>query len=403
MLLTRRAARREGGFSIIEFMIALTLSLIVLAALTGAFVANSRSRTEIERANEQVENGRFALQLLTDDLELAGFYSHLNLTNIADSPLPDGLPPPGSTGNPITGKPDPCVTAISGYSTSSVGIDWAIKMHIQGVDNLPDANSDGVAELPSGFGTCLAGQQLMPGSDIVVIRRAATCVAGATNCAVVDGAPYIQASLCADELNQLDPRNYLRIAYFAGGTTVSPNRKTRLCGASIAQARQFMTNIYFVAKNDRASDGIPTLKRAELGASGGSVGWTIVPLAHGIQMLQIEYGVDTANNDGVPDVFTANPDRYNRSTPSSPYASCAAAVTNCVSNWRDTMAARLYVLARNTTESRDFTDSKVYQLGNQFGGAAQYANNGSAFNDKYKRHVFQTSVRLNNPAGRREQ
>ena len=67
------------------------------------------------------------------------------------------------------------------------------------------------------------------------------------------------------------------------------------------------------------------------------------------------------------------------------------------------MTARLYVLARNTTESRDFTDSKVYQLGTQFGGAVQYANNGSAFNDKYKRHVFQTSVRLNNPSGRREQ
>ena len=150
MLVVNPSGARMRGFSIIEFMIALTLSLIVLAALTAAFVSNSRSRTEIERANEQVESGRYALQILTDDLEVAGFYSHLNLSNIADTALPDGLPPPATAGNPWTGKPNPCSTAISGWNTGTTGLDWAIKLFIQGYDS-PSALDTDIDDCVSDF------------------------------------------------------------------------------------------------------------------------------------------------------------------------------------------------------------------------------------------------------------
>src|SRR5689334_19544141 len=95
---------RSRGFTIIEFMIAMTLSLLVLAALTAAFVSSSRSRTEIEKANEQIENGRFALQILTDDLEMAGFLSSfdLDLAMAADPPM-----------TPPAAKPDSCATALA--------------------------------------------------------------------------------------------------------------------------------------------------------------------------------------------------------------------------------------------------------------------------------------------------
>ena len=74
---------RPRGYSIIELMVAITISLIVLAALVGLFAGNSRERGEIERANQQTENGRYALQILGDDLRDAGYLASFNPGTVA--------------------------------------------------------------------------------------------------------------------------------------------------------------------------------------------------------------------------------------------------------------------------------------------------------------------------------
>lgn len=386
-----RATRRgAAGFTIIEFMIAMTLSLLVLAALTAAFVANSRSRAEIERANQQMENGRFALQLLSDDLQLAGYLSHFNPFNAAAT-----LTLPAA-------KPNPCDTTIA-------SIDAALLLHVQGYDS--------PAGLDTSLDDCLADHKT--GTDIVVVRRVATCAVGAPNCGAVANAPYFQASLCANENELGDPDNNALLFYDLDSNLANLTRTQRDC-ATDAEHRQYLTHIYYVANNDQAGDGIPTLKRAELtravspdDTSFPDGGFEIVPLAHGIENLQIEYGIDTDGSgvpwsgDGIPNVFTASPDRYNRANPASPQADCAANAANCLRNWGDVMAMRLNVLARNITPSQDHTDTKVYQLGLAFDGTANCARDENddgtceAFNDRIKRHVYQTSVKLNNPSGRR--
>ncbi|MGH8481407.1 MAG: PilW family protein, partial [Nevskiaceae bacterium] len=261
-------------------MIAMTLSLIVLAALTAAFVASSRSRTEIEKANEQIENGRFALQILTDDVEMAGFLSSfdIDLALAADTPIP--IP---------VAKPNPC-------SATLADLRIAMPMHLQGYDSLDALDSD--------LDDCLT--DVKAGTDIIVVRRTATCVSGTANCAAVAGAPYFQASLCETQLGSLDATQYYRLDTTAGNL----NRTQRNCAAT-ADRRQYLVHIYFVANNDQAGDGIPTLKRAELVAATGNPAddFDIVPLAHGIEDLQIDYGIDD-DNDGAPDVFTSDPDTY---------------------------------------------------------------------------------------------
>lgn len=366
---------RSAGFTIIEFMIAMTLSLLVLAALTTAFVASSRSRAEIEKANEQIENGRFALQILTDDVGMAGFLSSFDLDVAMGAGTPMPIP---------TAKPNPCSAALADLRA-------ALPMHIQGYDSL--------AALDANLATCLAG--FKAGTDILVVRRTATCVGGAPNCAMVAGAPYFQASLCATQLASLNASEYYRL-----DSTVGNLDRTRRNCATVADRRQYLVHIYFVAGNDRAGDGIPTLKRAELGNAANPGGFTIVPLAHGIQDLQIDYGIDN-DGDGAPDVFTSNPDTYDAPGGAvGPHADCAAHAAECIANWRNVMVVRLNLLARNTSASRDHTDTKVYTLGLKDDGTGRCANESGgtcvAFGDKFKRHVYQTSVRLNNPAGRRE-
>ena len=69
-----RIAVPQRGFTLIELMVGLLLSGIILFALVTLFGNNSRMRNEIDRATQQIENGRYALDLIRDDLHLAGYY-----------------------------------------------------------------------------------------------------------------------------------------------------------------------------------------------------------------------------------------------------------------------------------------------------------------------------------------
>ena len=72
---TSPAMARQSGFSLIELMIAVALGLIILAALTTFFVQTSGNRQEMERNTRQIENGRYAIDAMREDVSLAGFFS----------------------------------------------------------------------------------------------------------------------------------------------------------------------------------------------------------------------------------------------------------------------------------------------------------------------------------------
>jgi type IV pilus assembly protein PilW len=351
-------ASRAAGVSLVELMVALAIGAIILAALAAVFFASSLSRRETDRGSRQVENGRYAMQLLTSELKLAGYYSEFD---------PNVLLLTGVT------MPDPCSTVVADLNA-------ALPLHVQGVDN------------PSGTTIPSCVTDLRAGTDVLVIRRTATCVRGTANCdAIVAGTPWFQASLCGSitELFSLSPADYFTLdtdeSRFGGANA----RHKRDCTA-VADVRRFRVDVYFVANNDNAGDGIPTLKRAELGPTG----FTIVPLVEGIENMQLEYGIDTgcsATNPGTACVFTANPTAYN---------GCAGAA--CLLNWRNVMAVRLNLLARTTDTSPNHSDDKVYNLGKKFDGTDNlFPPSGSGYGDGYKRHVFHADVRLSNPAGRR--
>ena len=64
----------QTGFSLIELMVATTLTLFVILAITTLFTNNSTARREIDGAGQQIENGRYAIELIRDDVRLAGYY-----------------------------------------------------------------------------------------------------------------------------------------------------------------------------------------------------------------------------------------------------------------------------------------------------------------------------------------
>ena len=334
------------GYTIVELMVSITIGLIILGALVTLFAGNSRARGEIERANQQNENGRYALQLLSDDLRAAGYLASFNPGTVL-APNPQLVIP--------AGPPNVCATDLATLT-------GAMSMPVQGFYQ------------PANAPACLADWRA--GTDILVVRRASTCAVTTAGCdPQVAGDVYLQASGCNTELNAGN--------YYAFDSNVGNLTLTQKDCATPAPTYQFRTHIYFIANNDKAGDGIPTLKRAELAAGV----FTIVPLVEGIENLQLEYGLDTAvPTTGTPAVYTADPNSY---------SGCAPAA--CVGYWRNTVTVKINLLARNVTPTQGYNDTKTYTLGLTFAGAANVVG---PFNDGFKRHAYSTVAVLYNNAGR---
>ena len=64
---------RQRGFSVVEMLVAMTLSLIVLAGVLAVMLSSKVTYAENERVGRIQENGRAALELMLRDLRGAGF------------------------------------------------------------------------------------------------------------------------------------------------------------------------------------------------------------------------------------------------------------------------------------------------------------------------------------------
>jgi type IV pilus assembly protein PilW len=292
----------------------------------------------MERTSRQIENGRYAMQLLADDIRLAGFYGEASVKAI---PLPGVLA-------------DPCSTNIA---------DWAAAMplHLMGYD-------DG-ALVP----TCIPAG-LQPATDVIVVRRVATCEAGVAGCpAVVGGRGYIQVAKCGTQT----PITPFQLGI--QGANVF-DRTVRDC-ATAAGMRQYMMRAYFISAANGRGDAIPTLMRVDFDGAN----FTTTPLVEGIENMHFEYGIDT-DADGAPNVFTSNPTDY----------VCAGCTS--ITNWGNVVTVRIHILARNLEESLGYTDTKRYTLGRDFTGADIVVAPGGA----YRRHAYTSVVRVVNAAERRD-
>jgi type IV pilus assembly protein PilW len=357
-----RPRRRQAGLSLIEMMVSLTLGLMILSGVLVVFANSSAARSEVERTSRQIENGRYAADLLSDDIRLAGLYGELNVGLLA---APPALPA------------DPCALSVADWTS-------AMPVHVQGYDN-------------NGFASAnCALTNRKANTDVLVVRRTRACVDGA-GCAAA-GLPYFQVSLCATEI---------ATPYKLDVSTGAFNLHKKNC-TTTADKREYYVHIYFVSTDNGAGESIPTLKRLELTSdltkcqvgppAGSNVCWVAVPLVEGIEEFQLEYGLDTdgdgnpnavdSNGDGTADaVYIADPNTYPVAAPTA------------LANWMNVVTVRFHVLARNLEASPNYTDTKVYSLGADAAGAAITVG---PRNDGVRRHVYSGLVRIANVSGRRD-
>ncbi|MBI3479422.1 MAG: PilW family protein [Nitrosomonadales bacterium] len=365
----------QRGFSLIELMISITIGLLILVTLSTLFINQSKARTELDKSNRMIDNGRYAMELLSSNLRMAGYY---------DTFVPRGAP---SLITALATPPDPTDPCDLTFLTNSAYNLDLLRLHIQGVNatttSTPAFSTKcaAVAALAIAAGNDATPN---PGSDILVIRRASTATVAAA--VAGDDTTYLQVSNCPAELTN---NNLYMIA------TTQPSSftlKTKNCATSSATAplRAMLVQVYFVSKENKVGDGIPTLKRIEQDPTGASSNFVVTPLVEGIEYIQMDYGIDgDSNGDGVSDlaVFDGVADSYS--------STCTACTTNTLwtNYWSNVVSVKINLLARNQQSTKGWTENKTYSLG--LAGTV-------AKNDNFKRHAYTQLVRLNNPAGRRE-
>lgn len=300
---SRYARMRQRGFTLIELMVAITLGMIIMAALLALYLNVSRTNNEMAKANRQIENGRFAIQLLQNDVAHAGFWG--------------GVRPAAATAIPL-----PCLAPASWDTAYKANL---LAIPVQG---FPDGST---------LGDCNVSGVLAD-SDVLVVSHANTCIAGAPDCDA-DG-PNIQVSGCTTAVPAEAP-------YVIDAATFPLKKKD--C-ASAAERRKVVRNVYYLAQ----SNGLPTLMRVAF--TNGAFG-VPEPLIEGIEAMRFEFGIDNKGKNGAA-ISATNP---GDGQPDE-YVACPAG--GCTQDQlANVVAVKIHVLARNLEESKGYVDTKTYQLG----------------------------------------
>lgn len=371
-----RGAPRESGLTIVELMVSITITLLMMVALVALFVNTSRNNRELARANGMIESGRLAIELLQNDVMQGGFWD-THVPAFDDQTANTGTAP---TDVP-TSIPDPCATYPGSWDTNFVR--GLIGIPVQVYDSSTTCGGVVLDRLAS--------------TDVLVVRHADTCVSGdSVNCeAVVNGKLYFQATQCAAEAAS----PYV-LDTVAGNFTLHQRNCT-----TAAAKRRFMSSIYYVRDYAvTATDGIPTLMRSQFDLSGSTLAHqAAVPMVEGIQGFRVQLGVDDVSETGAAVDYTqpiqwANDTLRNSAAnrgngvPDGAFVDCTTAAPCTLGDLLNVTAVRIWVLARSREATQGYTDTKTYNLGGTVLGP---------YNDGFKRHLFVTTVRLPNVAGRR--
>lgn len=385
----------QHGISIMELMVGIAIGMIIMVGLITTYVNSTRAQREMAISAEQIENGRLAIETLAQSIRLSGYYEK---AYVFEEPPTNILTDPCSIGSATGNEFERLSKSLSVHVYS---------LPADSVTAKPNAsNWGGSGNKCGGF---LDAVNLMPGSDLLVIRRASTAplieasVAAGTsgNVPTVSGEVYIQTGPFVGKVFKGTGANITNAEGGGAGTRadggdaapdflyLNPARK--LVPGPVSK---YIQQVYFVSPCSRGTgpngacasgdDSIPTLKRLELGAgSGGATTYSLNSLVEGVQAISFDFGMDNLPGevsditgqwgDGEPDVWGAPAD---------------------LAQWKNVVAVRVNVLARNTASIAGALDSKTYDLGSGkvFG----------PFNDNIKRRWYGQTVRIENISKRRE-
>jgi type IV pilus assembly protein PilW len=235
-------ARRQQGLSLVELMVALLIGLVLLAGVFQIYLSGRQSAHAQEDLARMQENGRYAMDLITQDLRRAGYWG-----GNADATQITGLP----------GR-------VAPDGTCTTNDDWV---------RMVERRVFGVNDAATGYGC--AGSYLR--GDILAMRHSA----------------FDPADETALDANRI----YLRSSLFSGrimrgnNANIGDNEIVQFA-ADEPVVRELLANAYYVGNTTtgvtcaRTGGAVPVLRRVRVGPTGVPMNEELVP---GVEHLQVRY------------------------------------------------------------------------------------------------------------------
>ncbi|HAN68501.1 PilW family protein [Haliea sp.] len=334
---TRKAS--QGGFSLVEFMVAMTLGLILIAGAVSVYLATKRSYTEVEQVASLAENSRFAVQVLNDSLRHAGFFGGAHPRDIVE---------------------DTSLGAVAGDCTGDASAFNVGDYLLAGVPSAAGAAFGCITDaLPPAVGG--------PPREVLVVKRVLPRPLYDRDpddaAAAVDGVISFPSALNAQEVYVI--ANSERGILLDGADTAPDVRAGN--PFALAAAWPYRLQVYYI--RDLPT---PTLSRRVLSwdAGTGAMAMTTEDLVPGVESLRFRFAVDTTGNGEVDRFMTVAEMTLNPA-------------------WEAVEALELSLLLRAPAEDGAYVDGRSYNIG---GFVWQ-----PAAGDNWRRQLVQGNVSLRNP------
>jgi type IV pilus assembly protein PilW len=328
----------QRGFSLVEMMVALVITLILLAGIGQIFLSSKKSFLIQDSLGRLQENGRYAMETLTQDVRRAGFWGgNADITAIEDHT-------PGGASN---------ANKIATDDGSCTDVNWS-RMLTHRIFGKNDTRADY---------SCLPSDTTHKG-DILVLRYAAPWEVGDTTTPkFIKDQYYVRSSLFEGRLFKCSGDGAV-----GGGDGACVESTGYPIDAPAVRTAELVSHGYFIHASptvpDRCPDAgtVPSLYRMSL-VSGALAAEEI---AYGVDDFQVQYGLDTDNDNSVDSFVDA------------PAAGDA--------NWGRVIAARIWLLVRAECPETGFTNASTYTM-----AGVNYTPN-----DKYRRQLYTSTIRLRN-------
>lgn len=293
---------RQRGVTLVELMVAIVVTLILLAGLIQVYLSSKQGYNAQEQLSRMQESGRLAMDLITTDLRRAGYWGgNANLSL-------------------VTGNPGPIQLASHSHTCTPGSNTWG-RMIVWRVAGL---NQDAA---PGGY-TCATGH--IAGTDILTVRYARPEVLDQAEIPANDGL-YLRSTMF---------RGRITTGALIGDSAneIPPEDPESAFAHLMPTVRQVVSNAYYVGDSGRTCPGgqaIPSLRRVRLDPA---TGFPITEeIASGAEQLQVRYlfGGDYVD---------------------------ASAVT-AANGWQDVQAVRVWLLVRGECPEQGLTNNTTYVMG----------------------------------------
>ena len=303
-----RIARMQG-LSLVELMVAMTISLVLIFGATQVYVDSRNAYNVNEAVARLQENARYAMGVIEPDIRMANYWGLVKGATL------------------VSGQAAQSAGAAAIANNSQVlvcGTNFAVDLMttLQGDNNqyvLSPSRAAGCNTL-SGWTT-----SAQVSSDTLTVRRASTVPS-------VDGAN--QPLSVANVLQICSSRLAARV--YSDGSA---------CGTSpSAQANNLIVNAYYVDNNSSTAAGLPSLRRKSLTTVAGVKQFIDQEIMPGVEDMQVQFGIDASGVTGVATRYV-NP--------------------NAVPAGAAVVAVRVWLLLRSEAPEPGFIDNRTYEYGDR--------------------------------------